>query len=448
MTALAEDRSGNIWVGSHSGLRIFSHGRLMVPPGMPEETLPVIQVIHQMQDGAMMLGTPKGIYILAGSNSRWMTTHDGLACDDVRVILEDRSGDTWVGGYGGLTRIHNKVMTRWTEAEGLPSNNIRAIVQDTAGEIWVGTYDGGIGWLHDGKWVVFNQSSGLYDNGAFQILEDGQERFWISSNRGIYRVSRKQLIDVAEGREKRLDSVAYGRADGMLSMECNGGVWPAGAKDAHGFLWFPTEKGVAIVDPTSVSVDNLPPRVVIESASVEHKLQTADNQVVMRPGQTNLEVQYTALNYSQAGTDFIPLQAGWRRRRLAGGGTQAHGVLYSSATRRLCLPCRCKEQRWNRKPDGQHVASYSGSTVLSPLVVLRSNRPDHIGDLVAALEPPRGTNGKRAGIAAGILPRTHCVPGKRTETHRCGTTRQPWPAHDHHQQPRTLLAQDERQIGR
>jgi signal transduction histidine kinase/ligand-binding sensor domain-containing protein len=299
VTALAEDRSGTIWVGSHNGVRIFSHGRLIVPPGIPEEKLPVVQVIHPMGDGAMMLGTPKGIYLLAGSNSRWMTTRDGLASDDVRVILEDRRGDTWVGGYGGLTRIHNGVMTRWTEAEGLPSNNIRAIDQDSAGEIWVGTYDGGIGWLHNGKWAVFNQSSGLYDNGAFQILEDGQERFWISSNRGIYRVSRRQLIDVAEGHEKRADSVAYGRADGMLSMECNGGVWPAGAKDAHGFLWFPTEKGVAIVDPTSVSVDNLPPKVVIESASVEHKMQTAVDQVVMRPGETNLEVQYTALSYSR-----------------------------------------------------------------------------------------------------------------------------------------------------
>jgi len=299
VTALAEDRSGNIWVGSHNGVRIFSHGRLIVPHGIPEEKFPVVQVIHPMQDGAMMLGTPKGIYILDGPHSHWMTAHDGLASDDVRVILEDRSGDTWVGGYGGLTRIHNGVMTRWTEAEGLPSNNIRAIDQDSRGDIWVGTYDGGIGWFHNGKWVVFNQSLGLYDNGAFQILEDGQERFWISSNRGIYRVNRKQLIDVGEGREKRLDSVAYGRADGMLSMECNGGVWPAGAKDAHGFLWFPTEKGVAIVDPASVSVDNLPPRVVIESASVEHKPQAADGEVVMRPGQTNLEVQYTALNYSR-----------------------------------------------------------------------------------------------------------------------------------------------------
>ncbi len=56
---------------------------------MPVERLPVVQAIHQMQDGAMMFGTPKGIYILAGSNSHWMTTRDGLATDDVRVIVED-----------------------------------------------------------------------------------------------------------------------------------------------------------------------------------------------------------------------------------------------------------------------------------------------------------------------------------------------------------------------
>ena len=299
VTALGEDRSGNIWVGTHNGLRIFSGGRLVVPPGLPKEKLPDIQVIHQMREGTMMLGTPKGIYLLAGANSRWLVAHDGLTTDDVRVIFEDSRGDTWIGGYGGLTRMHNGATTRWTEAQGLPSNNVYSVMEDGAGEIWVGTYDGGIGWLRNGRWVTFNKSAGLYDNGALQIFEDAQERFWISSNRGIYRVSRKQLSDVADGSKTRVDSTAYGQADGMLSVECNGGFWPAGAKDAHGFLWFPTQKGVAIVDPESVPVDKEPPRIVIESASVEHRLQNAVNQVVLRPGQTNLEVQYTALSYSK-----------------------------------------------------------------------------------------------------------------------------------------------------
>ena len=433
VTALAEDRSGNIWVGSHNGVRIFSGGRFLVPPGMPEEKFPVIQVIHQMQDGAMMLGTPKGIYILSGANSRWLTAHDGLASDDVRVILEDRRGDTWIGGYGGLTRMHNGETTRWTEAQGLPSNNIRSIMEDNTGEIWVGTYDGGIGWLRNGKWVVFNEGLGLYGNGAFQILEDGQERFWISSNRGIYRVSRKQLVEVAEGREKRLDSVAYGRADGMLSMECNGGVWPAGAKDAHGFLWFPTQKGVAIVDPESVSVDTIPPQVVIESASVEHKLQNAVNQVVLRPGQTNLEVQYTALSYSR------PDQISFRYK-LDGVDEDWQEVEHRRTAYYTHLPpgdyifrVSCKEQRRGRKPCGWHAAGDRGPAFLPPLVVrcFSLTRGADIG--VDVLELPREANGKRAGIAAGILARVDRLSGERAQAHRCGVTRQSGPAADHHQ---------------
>jgi signal transduction histidine kinase/ligand-binding sensor domain-containing protein len=297
VSALGEDRNGTVWIGTHNGVRIFSEGRLINPPGLPKEKLPAVQVIHQAANGEMMLGSSSGIYVIAGENSRWITERDGLATNDARVIIEDRRGDLWIGGYGGVTQIHNGTFTRWTEAEGLPSNNVRSIFEDSSGDIWAGTYDGGIGWFQNGKWINFNTANGLYDNGAFQILEDGQERFWISSNRGIYRVSRKQLRDVALGRQLRAQSIAYGRADGMLNMECNGGLWPAGAKDDRGRLWFPTQRGVAIIDPRSVSTIDQPPRVVIESASIEHKAQSSVDALVLHPGQTSFEIQYTALSY-------------------------------------------------------------------------------------------------------------------------------------------------------
>ena len=298
ITALAEDKTGTLWIGSHNGVKTIVQGRLATPPGLPKE-MPTIQAIHQARDGAILLGTTNGIYVLDEPNSRWLTSKDGLATDDVRVIIEDRRGDTWIGGYGGLTRLHNGQFTRWTEANGLPSNNIRSVMEDHAGDIWVGSYDGGIGWLRNGKWVVFNKDSGLHDNGAFQILEDEQEHFWISSNSGIYRVSRTDLQDVADGKESRVNSVAFGVADGMLSVECNGGLWPAGAKDDRGLLWFPTQKGVAVVDPMSVTTVAKPPRVEIESASIEHKPQADVDRVVLHPGQTNLEVEYTALSYTR-----------------------------------------------------------------------------------------------------------------------------------------------------
>jgi signal transduction histidine kinase/ligand-binding sensor domain-containing protein len=299
VTSLAEDRNGVLWVGTHGGTRIMVNGRFVEPPGLPSEKMPAVQAIHQALDGAMLLGTSKGLYVVEGAKSRWITLSDGLATDDVRVIVTDRHGDTWIGGYGGLTRLHNGVMTRWTEAQGLPSNNVRSVMEDSAGELWVGTYDGGIGWFRNGKWVVFNQASGLYDNGAFQILEDAHHYFWISSNRGIFRVSRPQLVAIANGLDARINSISYGRADGMLSVECNGGLWPAGAIDARGLLWFPTQKGVALVDPSAVATVSEAPRISIEAALIEHISQRDLSHVVLRPGQTNFEVQYTALSFTR-----------------------------------------------------------------------------------------------------------------------------------------------------
>lgn len=299
VTALAEDNSGDLWIGTHSGVRVLSHGRLLVPASLAKVQLPTVMVIHQRPDGSMFFGTPDGTYVLDGLRSHWLTGKDGLATDDARVIVEDHRGDTWIGGYGGLTRLHNGQFTRWTEADGLPSNNVRSIMEDSSGEIWVGTYDGGIGWLRNGKWVVFNKNNGLHDNGAFQLLEDNRNHFWISSNSGIYRVTRSELQDVADGRQSRVTSVAFGLTDGMLSAECNGGVSPAGAKDDHGLLWFPTQKGVAVVDPASVIAVAKPPRVEIESASIENKPQSEADHIVLHPRQTDLEIEYTALSYTR-----------------------------------------------------------------------------------------------------------------------------------------------------
>lgn len=323
VTSIAEDNGGTLWVGSHGGLRTIVNNHLVKPSVAGIDKLPVVQAMLPRPDGAMLFGAAPNLYILSQGSLRALSTQDGLASNDIRVLFTDSRGDLWVAGYGGVTRISHGQFSRWTETQGLPSNNVRSITEDTSGDIWVGTYDGGIGWLRNGKWVVFNKKRGLFDNGAFMILEDRDGHFWISSNRGIYRVSRKQLAEVADGRESLVNSIAYGVADGMLSVECNGGLWPAGARDSHGLLWFPTQHGVAIVDPEKVEVVRQPPRLAIEFASIEQKPQPAIDRVTLQPGQTNLEINYTALsftkpeqivfNYKLDGVDENWEEVGYRR---------------------------------------------------------------------------------------------------------------------------------------
>ncbi|WP_047498389.1 sensor histidine kinase [Terriglobus sp. TAA 43] len=298
ISSLFEDKEGVLWIGTHSGIRTLVHGKIRQPNITLGDTGAPL-VIHQAPDGAMLFGTERGLTFYDGRMTRHLTTADGLATNDVRVIVTDRQGGLWIGGNGGVTNLRNGHINRWTESEGLPSNNIRTIFEDTYGTIWVGTYDGGIAWLRDGKWVSFNKRQGLFDNGAFQILEDEKRRFWISSNHGIYRVDRDQLVAVADKREPRVTSFAYGRADGMLSAECNAGGWPSGVKDANGLLWFPTQSGIAIVDPKKMLGVSQPPRVHIDSVSIDGLESTDNNLVRLKPGQTSLEIQYTALTYAK-----------------------------------------------------------------------------------------------------------------------------------------------------
>jgi signal transduction histidine kinase/streptogramin lyase len=296
VSALAGDRDGNLWIGTHGGLVIFRDGQFHMPfVSMPERA--VAQAILQDRDGAMWIGTTNGLVAYRDGPSRSLTTQDGLAANDVKVIIESASGDLWVGGNGGLTRIHNGRFTHWNERDGLPSDNIRAISEDHDGVIWIGTYDGGLSRFKDGKFTRFSEHDGLFNNGVFQILEDGRGNFWMSCNRGIYRVSKQELNEFADGRRAKITSVAYGKADGMLNVECNGGMWPAGIKARDGRLWFPTQDGVAVVDPESVRINPQPPPVVIEAALVDRVPIPIQGSLTIPPGKENLEIEYTALSF-------------------------------------------------------------------------------------------------------------------------------------------------------
>jgi signal transduction histidine kinase len=251
------------------------------------------------------------------------TNSPGSVVGSAKAIIEDRSGALWIGTYNGLTRLKNGHFTTWTERDGLPSDHVRALYDDAEDVLWIGTYDGGLGRLKDGTFTRFTVKEGLFNNGVFQILEDDHSNLWMSSNRGIHRANRKELNEFAEGRRRTFTSVSYGRSDGMLNIECNGGRWPGGIKAHDGKLWFPTQDGVAVINPEAVVENPTPPSVVIESLLLEQEPIPIDAAVRVPPGKSNIEIQYTALSfinsdrlqfkYRLTGVDKDWVEAGTRR---------------------------------------------------------------------------------------------------------------------------------------
>src|SRR5262249_49782131 len=132
----------------------------------------------------------------------------------------------------------------------------------------------------------------------FQILEDQKNNFWLSSNNGIFRVSRKELDSYAQGKVKTFRTTAFGLSDGMRALECNGGSQQAGWKMRDGSLWFPTVRGAAIVRPDKSKFNAIAPRVILESVRADDKSIATAVRAKFKPATKNLEFQYTGINFS------------------------------------------------------------------------------------------------------------------------------------------------------
>lgn len=332
VTAINQDRYGRMWFGHWQGVYFLENGvftdftsRL----GRRE----IVTDIHEDRGGALWLASGGGLFRWQNDEMTRLTVAEGLPSNDVKVILESRDGSLWVGTYGGIARLEEgrrgeeekrseaeKRMldetgsvssspsllfssSVFTTADGLASNQVRSLYEDADGVLWIGSYDGGLTRLKNGGLRRITSADGLFTDGVFQILEDERGWFWMSSNRGVYRVAKQQLNDFADGRIGRVESIAYGKSDGLLETECNGGQQPAGIRAGDGRLWFPTQRGVAVIDPREISFNSIPPPVVIESVKIDNvlsELSAAAERVAriqISPNQNNLEIAYSGLSF-------------------------------------------------------------------------------------------------------------------------------------------------------
>lgn len=325
VTALYEDSKKNLWIGTAGGLFMRVQEKFIDVSdklGLPVGNYNVF-AIKEDRAGNLWFGTDKGLVKVSHGVVAQYQVKDGLAGEEVKVILEDRAGNLWFGTYNGLSCLRAGRFHNYRDSEGLVSAKIRSLYEDESGTLWIGTYDGGLARLQNGKIDVFTEKDGLFNNGVFQILEDRRGNFWISCNRGIYRVSKKQLEDFAAGRARALTCTAFGKPDGMIISECNGGSQPAGIRARDGRLWFPTQAGAAVIDPESIAINSRPPPVVIERCLLDQDESAFDSGLKVLPDKENIEIQYTGLSfikpenmrfrYRLAGIDRDWVEAGGRR---------------------------------------------------------------------------------------------------------------------------------------
>ncbi|HTX38380.1 MAG TPA: two-component regulator propeller domain-containing protein [Bryobacteraceae bacterium] len=291
-------RTGKLWVGTGDGaLNRLDGGRFRsIPLGagkMPAQ-------IFETREGEMWVGTTRGLYRLQDNSiERLYTTRDGLPSNTVLAITQARDGSLWMGTGSGLSHFRQGRFTNYETAKERNGYGPRVdwVYEDAMGTLWLGSAGYGLGRLREGKVFWAGKQQGLNDNVVYSGLEHGGD-LWLSTNRGIGRVSKAQFEALAEGRISRMSVHVYDTTDGLRSNECSGDTQPSAWKRDTGELVFACLGGAVLLDPARLPREGGAPATLIEAAKISGQaaLPQAGEQR-FPPGDGRIEFTYTAIDF-------------------------------------------------------------------------------------------------------------------------------------------------------
>lgn len=321
--SLFADLGGTLWVGTTSGLNQYRNGTFTQQRTSGGPANEYVRSIYQDRDSHLWIGTRSGLTRIKGSESKTFTEADGLPNDLITALHQGPSGALWIGSLGGLTKFQNEEFTTYTTKDGLSSDLISSIYEDSDQTLWITTNGGGINRFKNGAFTAYTTKQGLIDDVIHSVLEDARNNLWFSCSKGIFRVSKSDLDQVANGNAASITAVVYGTADGMLTRECSGGGSPSAWKDNSGRLWFATIRGVAMIDPANIKTNQYAPPVVVEQLRTDDQSAIYNNNAEISAGQTRFDFYYTApsfvapdkirFKYKLQGFDRDWVEAGTRR---------------------------------------------------------------------------------------------------------------------------------------
>lgn len=264
---------GSLLVGLRNGLLHYKAGtckQVRVGDAEPK----IVSALAEGADDSWWVGTlGSGLYrIDKDGSSKEYDEETGLLQNNVRCVLVDDRGRTWVGTKLGLNMIDGEHTRVFTIHQGMPNDNIQCAFQDDEGNIWFGTDGAGaIRYLGD-RFVTFTVKDGPCSDLVMSITADQHGDLWLGTyDNGLCRMDGMAMITTLDGLPNNtiwcglLDhdgSMWFGTSDGIAHVR-DGIVLPlsdsisllgqrvfALHQDPSGKIWCGTREGVTLLDPT------------------------------------------------------------------------------------------------------------------------------------------------------------------------------------------------------
>jgi len=341
--AVLAARDGTLWWGASRGLLCWRDGQVSgIYTNESWVRSASVTALCEDRRGGLWIGTSES-RLIHFEGGKFVEFPLRIAHGPITGLAQGTNGELWVGSTaGGVQRIRlgsDVVLS----VRDLPSQSIRTLYLDGDGSLWIGTAGGGLSRWRDGRVTTFTTRQGLGADTIVQIVEDDEGYLWLGCSRGILRVRKAALNELAAGKTTFLHPRAFGVNDGMPVEECSSGFSPAGLKTRSGMICFSTVKGLVLLDPHRQETNAPPPNVLLEEVLVNGQVQTPQarqvgrsewflsnsgrpfpsHQITIAPGGRELELHYTGISfgspeklrfrYKMQGLDRDWVEAGERR---------------------------------------------------------------------------------------------------------------------------------------
>ena len=272
--------NGMLYVGTDSGLFILSSDRKMLVNNLTRYIgSSRVRCIIADKEGNLWLAIytdNKGLIRFSPEGEiRAFTTEDGLSDNAIRSITQMRDGSIVVGTNGGIDVLrNNKVVASYGAETGMKNPMILTVEEGNNGEIQAGSDGGGMYIIDNGQvshvgisdgltsevvvrvkkdpdrnltWIITSNSIGYYKdkivttittfpfNNNYDIYSGKDDKLWIMSSYGIYRVDAREMID-NEVKNYKLFTIANGMPYAVTSQSY-------GYMSDDGYLYVPGRKG-------------------------------------------------------------------------------------------------------------------------------------------------------------------------------------------------------------
>lgn len=264
------------------------------------------------RDGNLWIGTWKGGLDFYDVKTKKFTHYrhrsddpNSISGDIVTTIFQDKKGDIWVGTFNGLDLLlpdrsgfkHFRNIPN--DPASISHNKVQSILEAENGDLWIGTVGGGLCYFDRKKGVFnsFSEKDGLASNVVFAIQKDKKDNLWLSTNKGLSKLSlltkgfrNYGISDGLPGNEFR-DNSRFQMADGQMYF---GGI--------NGFISFYPDslRYNDFVPPVFITGFQIFNREVVTGADdhILHEQISEAKTITIRHDQSVITFEFAALSYT------------------------------------------------------------------------------------------------------------------------------------------------------